>query len=85
MSESHISVTFIAARIVKSYVSPLFRALFISAGIVRDLARDNVRDHVRAAPVRAIHVKGTLLRAKLVMSNLLTHILYSVIQKMKDF
>jgi hypothetical protein len=48
--------------------------MFIRAGIVRDLVRDLVRDHVRAA-----HVRATLVRA-----NLLSHIIYSLIHKMKD-
>jgi hypothetical protein len=45
MSESHLSVTFIAAGIVRSCQSTLVRAMLIRAGIVRD--------HVRATPVRA--------------------------------
>jgi len=67
MSESHLSVTFIAAGTVRSCQSALVRAMFIRAGIVRDLVRDLVRDHVRAA-----HVRATLVRA-----NLLSHIIYS--------
>ena len=49
MSESHLSVTFIAAGTVRSCKSPLVRAMSIRARIVRDL----VRDLVRAAHVRA--------------------------------
>jgi hypothetical protein len=48
--------------------------MFITAGIVRDLVSDLVRDHVRAA-----HDRATLLRA-----NLLSRIIYSLIDKMKD-
>jgi len=48
--------------------------MFIRAGIVRDLIRDLVRDHVRAA-----HIRATLVRA-----NLLSHIIYSLMHKMKD-
>jgi len=84
MSESHLSVTFIAAGIVRSCQSALVRAMFIRARIVRALVRDLVRDHVRAALVRATHVKATLVRATLVRANLLSHIIYSVIHKMKD-
>jgi len=83
MSESHLSVTFIAAGTVRSCQSALVRAMFIRAGIVRamfiragivrDLVRDLVRDHLRAA-----HVRATLVRA-----NLLSHIIYSLIHKMK--
>jgi hypothetical protein len=64
------NVAFIAARIVKSCQSAHVSAMYIRAGIVRDL----VRDHVRAA-----HVRATLVRA-----NLLSHIIYSLIYKMKD-
>jgi len=84
MSESHLSVTFIAAGTVRSCQSAparaMFiragnvRAMFIRAGSVRDVVRDVVRDHVRAA-----HVRATLVRA-----NLLSHIIYSLIHKMKD-
>jgi len=84
MSESHLSVTFIAAGTVRSGQSALVRAMFvragivramfIRAGIVRDLVRDLVRDHVRAT-----HVRATLVRA-----NLLSDIIYSVIHKRKD-
>jgi hypothetical protein len=74
MSESHLTVTFMAAGTVRSCQSALVRAMFIRARIVRDLVRDLVRDHVRAA-----HVRATLVRA-----NLLSHIIYSVIPKMKD-
>jgi hypothetical protein len=49
--------------------------MLIRAGIVRDLVRDLVRDHVRAA-----HVRATLVRA-----NLLSHIIYFLIHKMKDY
>jgi len=79
MSESHLSVTFIAARTVRSCQSALVRAMFIRAGIVRamfiraGIVRDLVRDHLRAA-----HVRATLVRA-----NLLSHIIYSLIHKMK--
>jgi hypothetical protein len=45
MSESPLSVTFIAAAIVRSCQSALIRAMLIRAGIVRD--------HVRATLVRA--------------------------------
>jgi hypothetical protein len=45
MSESHLSVTFIAAGIVRSCQSALVRAMLIRARIVRD--------HVRATLVRA--------------------------------
>jgi len=83
MSESHLSVTFIAAWIVRSYQSAHFRAMCIRAGIVRDLVRDLVRDHVRAALVRATLVKATLVRATLVRANLLSHIIYSLIHKIK--
>ena len=74
MPELHLSVTIIAARIVGSCQSSLVRAMFIRARIVRDLVRDLVRDHVRAA-----HVRATLVRA-----NLHSHIIYSVIHKIKD-
>jgi len=74
-TESHLSVTFIAAGIVRSCYRALVRAMFIRAGIVRDLVRELVRDHVRAA-----HVKATLVRA-----NLLRHIIYSLIHKVKDW
>jgi len=88
MSESHLLVTFIAAGIVRSYHSALVSAMFIGAGIVRDLVgdlvRDLVRDHVRAVLVRAKHVKATLVRATLVRANLLSHMTYSLIHKMKD-
>jgi hypothetical protein len=63
MSELHMSVTFPAAGIVRSYQSAVIRAMFNRAGIVRD----RVRDHVRAA-----YVTATLVRA-----NLLRHIIYS--------
>jgi hypothetical protein len=63
MSESHMSVTFPAAGIVRSYQSAVVRAMFNRAGIVTD----RVRDHVRAA-----YVTATLVRA-----NLLRHIIYS--------
>jgi len=84
MSESHLSVTFITAGIVRSWQRALVRAISIGAGIVRDLVRDLVRDHVRAALVRSRHVKATLVKATLVRSNLLSHIIYSLIHKMKD-
>jgi len=70
MSESYFSVTFITARIVITCQSTLVGGMFIWAGIVRDL----VRDHARAA-----HVRATLVRA-----NLLSHMIYSLIHKMKD-
>jgi len=74
MSESHLSVTFIAAGAVRSFQSALVRAMFIRAGIVPAFLRDLVKDLVRVAPVRA-----TLVRA-----NLLSQIIYSLIHKMKD-
>jgi len=80
MSESHLSVTFIAAWIVRWCQSALTIAMFIGAQIVRDL----VRDHVRTALVSATHVKPTLVRAKLVRANVLSHMIYSLIHKMKD-
>jgi len=74
MSESHVSVTFIASWIVRSCESALVRAMFIWAVIVRDLVRELVRDYVRAAHVRATPVKATLVRATLFMAKLLSHI-----------
>jgi hypothetical protein len=74
MSESHLLVTFIAGGTARSCQSELVRAVFIRAGIVRDLVRDLVRDHVRAA-----HVRAPLVRAKL-----LSYIIYPLIHKMKD-
>jgi len=71
MSESNLSVTFITAGTVRSCQRALIRVMFIRAGIVRDLVRDLVR---------AAHVRATLVRA-----NSLSHIIYSVIHKMKDW
>jgi len=70
MSESHLSVAFIAAGTVRSWQSAPVSAMCIRAGIVRDLVRDLVR---------AAHVRATLVRA-----NLLSHIRYSLIHKMED-
>jgi len=74
VSESFLSVTFITAGIVRSCQSAVGRAPFTRAGIVRSLVRDLVRDNVRAA-----HVRATLVRA-----DFLSHIIYSLIHKMKD-
>jgi len=78
-SESYMWVTFTAAVMVKSCHSTLFRAILIRAGIVRDHVRDLVTDHVRAALLRA-----TLVRATPVSANLLSNIIYSIIQQTKD-
>ena len=74
MSESHLTATFIAAGIVRSYQCALVRGMFIRAWIVRNLVRDLVRDHATAAHVRATHVRANLLR----------HIINSFIHKMKN-
>jgi len=88
MSESHMSVTFIAAGIVRSCQSTLVRAMLIRAGIVRD--------HVRATLVKATlsepelsetisectfiarivrhYFRATLVRAKLIRPGLSDHI-----------
>jgi len=63
MSEVHLSVTFIAAGIVRSCQSALVRVMFIRvmcirAGIVRDLVRDLVRDGL----VRAIFIGAGIVR-----------------------
>jgi len=52
MTELHLSVIFVAARIVRSCQSTLVRAMLIGAVIVRD--------HVRATPVRATSVQATV-------------------------
>jgi len=57
MSESHLSVTFIAAGIVRSCQSTLVRAMLFGARIVWD--------HARATLVRATLVTGSLLEPKL--------------------
>jgi hypothetical protein len=79
MSESHLSVTFIAARTVRSCQSALIRAMFIGAGIVRamfiraGIVRDLVRDHVKAALVRATLVRATFIRAGIVRDYVRAH------------
>jgi len=72
MSESHLSVTFIPASIVRSCQSTHVRAMLIRAGIVRDRFRDPVREYVWAPHVRA----------PLVSKKLLSHVTYSVMHKM---
>jgi hypothetical protein len=69
MSESHLSVTFIAAVIVRLCQSALVRAIWIRVGIVRAL----VRDHVKAALVMATLVRATFIRAGIVRDYVRAH------------
>jgi hypothetical protein len=77
MSQSHLSVTFIAARTLRLCHSVLVSTMFIETRIFRDLVRYLVSDHV-SDHFRAAHVRATLVSA-----NSLTRIIYSSIHKMK--
>jgi len=90
MLEWHISLTCITAMIVRPFQSALVLAIFIRVGIISDLVRDHVRAAlvtailVKALLVRATLVRATLVRATLVRANLHSHIIYSLIQNMKN-
>jgi hypothetical protein len=85
MLQLYISLTCITAIIVRPFQSALVLAIFIGVGIVRDLVRDHVRAALATAIlVKALLVRATHVRATLLWANLHSHIIYSLIQKMKD-
>jgi hypothetical protein len=75
MSESHLSVTFIAAGTLRSRHSARVSALFIRAGIVRAM-------FIRAVIVRDLVRDRVNVRATLVRATSLGHMIYSLIDKM---